>query len=216
LQHHVSFPYHAPYYTLNEVTPDTRYVWVVCHGYAQLASFFVKKFDFLDPAQHFFIAPQGLSRFYLDNTYGRVGASWMTKEDRELDLANQKAYFDAIFDPLFENIDFDHYRLILFGFSQGVSTISRMAAHKKWPFYRMILWAGSFPKELTMEDFAYLAPPCGVISCIGREDIYYSEQVLAQEKIRLRAIFAGNLEMHTFKGKHEVVKEELARLVAKF
>lgn len=216
MQHQVSFPVSAPYYTLNEVTKDTRYIWIGCHGYGQLAQFFLKKFESLDPRQHFFIAPQGLSRFYLDNTYGRVGASWMTKEDREMDLANQKAYFDAVFDPLFENIDFDHYKLVLFGFSQGVSTISRMAAYKKWPFYRMILWAGSFPKELTKDEFSHLPHTAKVVSCIGRQDIYYSEQLVVQEKVRLSSVFTGRLKMLTFEGKHEVVKEELTRLVSGF
>lgn len=198
------------------MTEQTRFVWIVCHGYAQLAQFFLKKFEFLDEKQHFFIAPQGLSRFYLDNTYGRVGASWMTREDKELDLANQKAYFDAVFDPIFKDIDFDNYKLILFGFSQGVATISRMAVHKKWPFHRMILWAGGFPKDIEKDDFAHLGQASGVISCIGKQDIYYSEQVLAQEKVRLKQIFGSRIKMHTFNGKHEVVRDELNRLVARF
>lgn len=216
LQRHVSFSFSAPYYTLNNVTPATKYIWVVCHGYAQLAEFFVQKFDFLDSSKHFVIAPQGLSRLYLDQTYGRVGASWMTKEDRETELTNQRAYFDAVFDPIFEDIDFDHYKLILFGFSQGVSAVTRLAAHKKWPFHKMVLWAGGFPKELTPADFAFVSPRAEVIGCIGRQDIYYSEQLLAQEKVRLRELFGKNTRSLVFEGKHEVNREELMRLASKF
>lgn len=189
---------------------------MVCHGYAQLAEYFIKKFDFLDARTHFIIAPQGLSRFYLDQTYGRVGASWMTKEDKETDLANQRAYFDAVFDPIFEDIDFDHYRLILFGFSQGVSTISRLAAYKKWPFYRMVLWAGSFPRELTRKDFLFTPSNARVIGCIGRQDIYYSEQLLAQEKVKLNDLFGAKSSQVVFDGKHEVTREELSRIAGKF
>jgi len=216
LKRRVSFNFSAPYYTLNQVTEHTRYIWVVCHGYAQLAEFFVKKFDFLDASKHFIIAPQGLSRFYLDQTYGRVGASWMTKEERETDVLNQRAYFDAVFDPIFEGIDFEHYKLVLFGFSQGVSAVSRLAAYKKWPFYRMVLWAGGLPKELVKEDFAFLSPAAQVISCMGRQDIYYNEQVLAQEKVRLGDVFGKRVKTQIFDGKHEVSKEELNRIVNKF
>ena len=201
---------------MNTATASTKYIWVVCHGYAQLAEYFVKKFDFLDARQHFVIAPQGLSRFYLDQTYGRVGASWMTKDDRETELANQRAYFDAVFDPIFQDIDFDQYKLILLGFSQGVSAVARLAAYKKWPFHRMVLWAGGFPKELTAADFSFVSSKAEVIGCIGRQDIYYSEQLLAQEKVKLGELFGKKARHLVFEGKHELVKEELSRMVAKF
>ena len=38
------------------------------------------------------IAPQGLHKFYLEGTSGRVGASWMTKENREDDIKNYLVY----------------------------------------------------------------------------------------------------------------------------
>jgi hypothetical protein len=89
-----------PVYTLNELSDQTKTIWVACHGYGQLARYFIKRFDVLDAVENYVIAPQGLARFYADGNYGKVGASWMTKENRELDLDNQRKYFDMIFDRI--------------------------------------------------------------------------------------------------------------------
>jgi hypothetical protein len=52
-------------------------VWFVCHGYGQLAAYFIRHFAFLTenaPAT-VVIAPEGLSRFHLSGNGGRVGAT---------------------------------------------------------------------------------------------------------------------------------------------
>ncbi|MGH7657023.1 MAG: alpha/beta hydrolase, partial [Gemmatimonadales bacterium] len=52
------------------VTPETREVWFACHGYGQLAEPFL---GFLAPAMvpgRVVIAPEALSRFYLDSGTG--------------------------------------------------------------------------------------------------------------------------------------------------
>ena len=81
---------------MNELTEATERIWLVFHGYGQLAEYFIKKFEDLDPTKNFIIAPQGLSKYYLQGVYGRVGASWMTKEDRLTEIANQYAYIDEV------------------------------------------------------------------------------------------------------------------------
>ncbi|MEQ9466539.1 MAG: hypothetical protein RLN88_03955, partial [Ekhidna sp.] len=152
-QHHIDISVKASYHTLNDLTEKTEKVWLVFHGYGQLAEYFIKKFDGLDPEKNFIIAPQGLSKYYLDGVTGRVGASWMTKEDRLTEIENQYSYIDGM---LKEVGDISDKQLIYFGFSQGTATMGRYAAHAKIPFQKMIIWAGTFPPDTNPDDWKYL------------------------------------------------------------
>ena len=93
-----------PYFTQNEASSETAHVWVVFHGYGQLAQYFLRKFDFLPP-NHFVIAPQGNHKFYIQ-PYDKVGASWLTKEDRLVDIENQQNYLKKVFEIETQGIDF--------------------------------------------------------------------------------------------------------------
>jgi hypothetical protein len=68
------------YFTIGDIE-KAKYLLIALHGYGQLSSYFGKKFEDL-PNEFFIVIPEGMHRFYLDGTSGRVGASWMTKEAR--------------------------------------------------------------------------------------------------------------------------------------
>ena len=172
MDHHLNISFKAAYSTLNEITSNTKHIWIVCHGYGQLASHFIKRFDVFDPQEHFVLAPQGLSKFYLKE-YTNVGASWMTKEDRSTDLENQRSYFDSLMDHVFGGIDLNDYEVHLLGFSQGVSAISRLAAYKEIPFSNLILWAGGFPPELTPDDFSFANSKAKLKIVLGDRDALF-------------------------------------------
>jgi hypothetical protein len=87
---HITVKKTARYFILGEAGPFTRQVWFVCHGYGFLGGDFLKNFEALNEKEHLVVASEGLHRFYLYGTGGKVGASWMTKEDRrEFPLANE-------------------------------------------------------------------------------------------------------------------------------
>src|ERR671913_1620 len=93
--HALVVPRTARYYTLGPTHGFPRELWIVCHGYGQLASRFVSQFAALDDGTRLIVAPEALSRFYLDpipkrrnEASPRVGASWMTREDRESEIAD--------------------------------------------------------------------------------------------------------------------------------
>ena len=69
-----------------ELHSETEFIWMVLHG--QLSPFFIRKFNALDPNVHHVITPEGPHRYYLSGNHGRVGAGWMTKEKREVDIAD--------------------------------------------------------------------------------------------------------------------------------
>jgi len=66
-EHHLIVPRSARYFTLGELGPGTRDVWFVCHGYGQLAGRFLRQFEPLMDGTRFVVAPEGLSRFYLES-----------------------------------------------------------------------------------------------------------------------------------------------------
>ena len=45
IQHNIVTPKTAGYFQLGEITDKTKYVWIACHGYAQLANYFIKSFE---------------------------------------------------------------------------------------------------------------------------------------------------------------------------
>lgn len=203
-----------PVYTLNELTDKTNTIWIACHGYGQLARYFVKRFDVLDATQNFVVAPQGLSRFYSDGNYGKVGASWMTKENRELDLYNQRQYFDMIFDQILSKVNWDKCSLKLFGFSQGVTMISRLAAYKQLTFEQLILWAGGMPHEQTVADWEYLQSSSKIDLVIGDKDEFFSQKAVDSQLGKVKELTGIDPKLTVFKGKHEVTREVLSQIVS--
>lgn len=137
-------------------------LWLVCHGYGQLAGAFAESFRVIAAPSRLIVAPEALSRFYLDRTPPppggappRVGASWMTREDRDHEIADQLGYLDALYDRLRPALPEAGVRLHVLGFSQGVATVGRWLARGHVCADRLILWAGSYPPEV---DLAGLAP----------------------------------------------------------
>ncbi|MEO9871383.1 alpha/beta hydrolase [Ekhidna sp.] len=200
-QHHIDISIKASYYSLNELTEKTERVWLIFHGYGQLAEFFIKKFEDLDPEKNFIIAPQGLSKYYLGGVYGRVGASWMTKEDRLSEIDNQYSYIDTVL----SRYDLSKKKLNYFGFSQGTATMGRYAAHAQQPFDQMIIWAGTFPPDTNPEDWKYLKGHEGIHYYTSKEDIYFKDEMIPQQNEVVKKALGRAPELHWYEGGHRVI-----------
>jgi predicted esterase len=92
----INFSHQAVYHQSSEIKSNTDEVWFVLHGYGQLPQYFLRKFLPIADSTRVIIAPGGLSRFYLDGFSGRVGSTWMTKEERLLDIRNYIEYLNAL------------------------------------------------------------------------------------------------------------------------
>ncbi|MEO8211039.1 MAG: phospholipase, partial [bacterium] len=73
----------ARFYLNEPSKKNIKSVWIVLHGYAQLAKDFINEFDFLSDEDTLIITPEGLSKFYFKD---KIAASWMTKEDRSNEI----------------------------------------------------------------------------------------------------------------------------------
>lgn len=204
--YHIPISIQAPYYTLNQLTEHTERVWVIFHGYGQLAQFFIKKFEGLDPKKNFIVAPQGLSKYYLEGFYGRVGASWMTKEDRLTEIENQYSYIQSVLSHA-GVIGNENQKLSYFGFSQGTATMGRFAAHVKLPFEKMVIWAGTFPPDTSPEDWSFLSGKEQVQYYTSKEDPFFKEGMIEHQNVVLQKAMKVKPELHWYEGGHKVIPE---------
>lgn len=198
----------ARYFQLGEFNNQTKKVIIACHGYAQLAEYFLKWFEGVDLSDTVIIAPEGLHRFYWQGFSGKVVASWMTKEDRENDIQDYCLFLDNVIEnlPLNENID-----LIALGFSQGAATISRWAEATEVKIDRLILWAGVFPEDVDVKKINFkLNTPIDVL--FGDDDEFYNPEQLDQLKEYLSEKKL-NFKFTAFQGKHKIYLEPLNNLL---
>lgn len=141
----------ARFFTLGAWCDDICEVWVVLHGYGQTADRFVESFRPILRKDRFFVAPEGLSRFYHgSHDPDRVGASWMTSVERSLDISDYTAYIDAVMERIMAWPIAQPIRLVGLGFSQGTATLTRWAMRSAYPINDMVLYGG---------DWAYEASP---------------------------------------------------------
>lgn len=211
MQKRIDLTLTASYETYGTLTEATETIIIAFHGYGQLAKYFIRKFNFLDTSKYYVIAPQGLSKFYLKN-HTRVGASWMTKEDRLLDLKNQLHYIQTVFETEMKGVDFSNKRLIAFGFSQGVATLSRWATTHKIPFDKFIAWGGQIAYELTATDFDFRKSDSEAVGLLGDDDQFYNGENVQKMEAAFKAVFPKGTH-YIYKGRHEVIQEVLERAI---
>lgn len=193
------------YETLNEFSKKTKNVWIVLHGMGYLSKYFLKYFVELNPVENYIIAPQAPSKYYMNNSFKHVGASWLTKENTKIDTNNNLSYLDAIME---KEAILPTHNLIIFGFSQGVSMAMRWVAHRKIKCNQLVLYAGGIPDELTKNDLSHLDNTTQISIIIGNKDEYLTEERLFIEREKSRNLFNGRAKEHIFDGGH-IIKNEL-------
>jgi predicted esterase len=208
VEHHLSVPRTARFFTLgNEATPTE--LWFVLHGYGQLAARFIRHFEPLDDGSRLVVAPEGLSRFYIEaNHADKIGASWMTQEDRLVEIADYVRYLDAVYAAVGGATA---PRVVVFGFSQGTATAARWLATGTARADRLILWGGEVPPDLDLAAARARWPETGVTLVAGNTDPFITAKVLARDEARLRE--NGIVyQVERFEGGHELVPDVVRRI----
>ena len=214
-EHHIGVSRTARYFTLGDCSPGVGEVWFVCHGYGQLASRFLEKLRVLDDGRRYLVAPEGLSRFYLSEspTERRVGASWMTREDRLAEIEDYVRYLDALYVEVFGSLDRARVSVHALGYSQGASTVSRWVAMGKAKIDRLTLWGGEFPPDLdlTLDTVVNRLRAARMTLVYGRSDEYITPKVVSGilERLRQHGI---PYEETPFEGGHELNEAVLRNL----
>ncbi|MDZ4845066.1 MAG: hypothetical protein SH857_05895 [Chitinophagales bacterium] len=212
-EHHLTIPKTARYYSLGEISKDTNTVWLVCHGYAQLAGEFIKEFESLAANDVLIIAPEALSKFYTKGFFGTVGATWMTKEDRLNEIKDYINYLNTLFLKIKSEVSPTAQTHIL-GFSQGCSTICRWIAEKNPAYAALWLCSGSIPDDLDFAKFKNAIEKSPAHYLLGNADPFIGEKdVLAfEERIKGHQL---PLQVHRFTGEHVLNLQLIQSLVGK-
>ena len=217
MEHHLPVTRTARYQQLGELSPATRQLWLVLHGYGQLAEYFIRHFAALyaaDPAGTVIVAPEALSRFYLQGTAGRVGASWMTRADRLREIEDQASYLSQLLASLLAKCP-PGTAVTVLGFSQGTATVSRWLAQcaGHWRPQHLILWAGDFPADIEASRAQQAVRGLPVSLVCGTQDEYVSPAQLYEQAEVLRR-HGAQVATHSFAGGHTLYPELLRQLHA--
>ena len=211
-EHHLAVTRSARYYQSGPVGASTRHVWFVCHGYGQLAAYFTRHFAFLteaDPAA-VVVAPEGLSRFYLNGTDGRVGASWMTRDDRLAEIDDHVAFLDQLAAQVLAGAS-PGVHITVLGFSQGTATVGRWLARASFRPAHLVLWAGGFPEDVAPAAARQLLAGLDLTLVVGTHDDYVSP-LQAQAQLQQLRASGGAPRLLTFEGRHELNADVLRQL----
>jgi len=201
MEKHFQVPKTARYF-LNAEPKNQHTIWLVFHGYGQLSKYFIQKFEFLDPEENLIVAPEGLHRFYLEGFRGRVGASWMTKEDRLHDISDSNSMLDVLLSEIqgqFEN----QPKLRIIAFSQGVATASRWVLNSNVQTSQMILWGGVFPPDFDCDAHGQKLVDLDLKVVVGVDDEFYQNE---RQQALHEALDQGEIpyELHVVTGKHDI------------
>lgn len=198
----------ARYHVLGRLEAAAE-LWIVLHGYGQLARYFLNHFNGLEEGRCI-AAPEGLSRFYLDEAHTRVGATWMTREDRLHEIEDQVTYLDALTKELGAKA-MPGASINVLGFSQGTATTMRWAVRGNTRITRLVLWAGAIPPDLDRDALEKVRGTKFDL-VLGDEDRYAKPDALESDVRRLEQ--AGiKARSKLFEGGHRMDPVVLAQIM---
>jgi len=195
-------------YSLRQASKETETLVYVLHGYGQLARYFLRKLENVLPESVTFVAPEGMHRFYLHGNAGRVGASWMTKEARELDILENTIALDRLHLKLLEN--FQPKKILVIGFSQGGATATRWIANGAIRPNGFVSWASVFPPDIASiakEEFDSSMKKWFVL---GTEDPYFD---VTSTEIACNDYREKQFEVLRFDGQHDLNESLVEQLI---
>lgn len=172
---------HGRYLIEPPATPGAASLLVGFHGYAESAEAQLDRLRAIPGVDRWRIASiQGLNRFYQRRT-NEVIAGWMTRQDRELAIADNLAYVAAVVDDIGREWPAPP-RVVFAGFSQGVAMTFRAAASAP-AVDGVIAVGGDVPPEIALPALARI--PAALI-CRGTRDEWYTAATFDADVTQLR------------------------------
>jgi len=153
------------------------------HGYAELAEAQLDRLRTIPGVDRWtVVCVQGLNRFYERRT-NNVIAGWMTRQDREIAIADNVRYVASVVDEVFREWPCEP-TLVFAGFSQGVAMAFRAAARSPRAVAGVIAVGGDVPPEIEPEALARIR---AALLCHGARDEWYTPEKFAGDVSRLRS-----------------------------
>ena len=173
---------HGRYLVARPATSGPAPLLVGFHGYAQDAESCLDNLRRMPATSRWHLASvQALHRFYRGRGDATV-ASWMTRQDRTLLIADNVAYAAAVVDAVRRNYPITEC-LVFAGFSQGVAMAYRAAARSGHACHGLISLAGDIPPDV--RDAHDIMLPRVLIGR-GTRDEWYSAGAMEADVAHLR------------------------------
>ena len=204
----------AHYFTVGKVDKSVKYLWIVTHGYGELAHEFIAKFEGLANEDTLIIAPEGLNKFYWGGNFtGKPVATWMTSHVRLDEIADYANYLQKLYDQFVPQLA-DNVKINLLGFSQGTATQVRWIMEKFPAFHTLVLHSGLMPEDLDYRPHTKYFSDKKLIFVYGNQDRFVTESRIQWQKDFAREQ-GLELEIISFEGKHKVEPESVKILESK-
>lgn len=194
-----------------------RRVWFVLHGYAQLASGILRPFQHIVPDDTCVVAPEGLSRFYRDmprpdgSHLQQVGATWMTRESREDDIADAVRWLQNVHDTVMSEAQ-QATAVGVLAFSQGVATSTRWLAAGHVRPHHWVPWAGGLATDIDHGRLRRQLERTKVTLVTGDVDPFVSPEALQLSLTRLQS-WQPTATVQRFAGEHRLDSATLSALL---
>ena len=197
--HTIAATTHGRYLVAPAEGPGPAPLLVGFHGYGEHAERHLAELDRIPGSARWTrVAVQALHRHYSEGARHVVG-SWMTRQDRELAIADNIAYVRAVLNEVRTANHPTTGTLAYCGFSQGVAMAYRAAAWCGHACHGVIALGGDVPPELR-GNTAVAWPP--ILIGRGRTDAWYTAEKMDTDLAALRGAGAA-VESLVFDGGHE-------------
>jgi predicted esterase len=141
----------------------------------------------------------------------RIGATWMTREDRLNEIKDYINYLDMVYQQIFTSVSRTQVKVHALGFSQGVATVCRWLNAGNAHADRLILWAGQLPTELDTEGNWEIFQKLPTAIVIGNQD-EFAEWSIVNHQAEILKKHHIDYQLITFEGTHKLDRNVLTRL----
>jgi len=183
-------------------------VLFVFHGYGQLAKEFVKHFQLIANDQLLIVAPEAMNKFYVRGFTGKIGTTWMTKEDRETEIKDYVNMIDNVYQEVSKITDLTKVRINVLGFSQGGHTAVRWLSEKQPPVNSLILWGSGMPRDTNYILNLTYWNSIKINLVVGNKDRFIMEEKLNEELTFINEQKI-NYKLIKYNGSHLIDSENL-------
>ena len=214
----------ARYAVLGAEPSQAARLWFALHGYGMLAARFAQPFSDVIPADTCVIAPEGLSRFYLEMPRAdgghtqRIGATWLTRESRETEIDDARHWLDLVHDEVVAESAAARSQaplVAVLGFSQGVATAMRWIASGHVAPRQFVAWAGGLAQDVDRAAFTAKMQPGETVFVTGTKDPYVTDEARAATADAIAGLAVPHRAL-SFEGAHQLHAPLLQTLLAEF
>jgi predicted esterase len=216
-ERHIAVTKTARYYVLGNAGPDIEEVWFVCHGYGQLAADFIREFESIADPRRLIVAPEALNRYYISTApefHGpdsKVGATWMTRVDREHEIDDYVHYLDDVYAEVIGDIGGRRVSVTVLGFSQGGATANRWLTRGSSRADRLLMWGSLLPSDADLNEAAAFFRDTSLTIVYGTRD-QFADQKMISDYVKLMESSSIPFRVVTFDGGHRMDRDTLRAL----